>query len=133
LTEEESATLPKFNSNREASRKKSKLAVAKAYRKIIANRAKSVISNIREMDRAVAKATAIKNLIHELEERSEFLTSAEKTYLNAYKQQYADFMKSLHPIVAEAADIASEDTTDARESTNPEVFDKLSSIYRTLA
>jgi hypothetical protein len=140
LTEEEKKLIPTFNSNREAARKKNKDKVANAMRKIRAQRARreaqrlrGEIGMIRATDSGIAKAAALKRLISELEEREEYLTDAEKYYLSAYKQQYDTFINSLHPLLAANVESAIEDLSTIHEVTDPELYDNLSSVYRTLA
>lgn len=133
LTEEEEKTLPTFNSNRERNRKKNKQRIADAFKKILAERIRRDVLDIRTFDSAIARGAAFTRLIQELEDREEFLTDAEKFNLKSYKQQFQDFMKSLTPIVQDYVNAAMEDLDYAAEITNPELFNDLSSIYRTLA
>ena len=140
LTEEEKKLIPTFGSNREAARKKNKDKVAAAMRKIRAQRARreaqrlrGEIGMIRATDSGIAKAAALRKLISELEEREGYLTDAEKYYLSAYRQQYDSFIDGLHPLIAANIESAIEDLSSIHEVTDPELYDNLSSIYRTLA
>lgn len=98
-----------------------------------AQRLRGEIGMIRATDSGIAKAAALRKLISELEEREGYLTDAEKYYLSAYRQQYDSFIDGLHPLIAANIESAIEDLSSIHEVTDPELYDNLSSIYRTLA